>query len=195
MILHTVGVIGLLSEYKELFLKLTSINLLISFIIVLLNQKEKNKHFILFCCIVFDLGFIIELIGVKTGFIFGNYNYGETLGFKLFDIPLIIGINWLLLIYCTGVMIEKVSENSITKSTIGALLLVFLDLLIEPVAIKYDFWAWENGIIPLQNYVAWFLISFIFLIIFNKLNFGKNNFVAKIFLAVQLIFFIVLNCV
>ena len=41
---------------------------------------------------------LTEAIGVNTGLLFGTYEYGANLGFKIFGVPLIIGVNWTVLI-------------------------------------------------------------------------------------------------
>ena len=33
------------------------------------------------------IGFVIEVIGVKTGYVFGSYSYGDSLGFKILEVP------------------------------------------------------------------------------------------------------------
>ncbi len=195
LLLHAVGLLGLNSGYRELFLALTPINLFLSFVILFINQQEKNKAFILFCSCIFVLGFSAEVIGVKTGLLFGVYTYGNTLGLKLFNVPLIIGVNWLILVYAAGTILHKLPLHILLKSLIGAAMLTILDVLIEPVAIKFDFWHWENGNIPMQNYIAWFIISFIFLLLYNKFQFNKNNLPAKVLYIVQIVFFIVLNLI
>ena len=43
-----------------------------------------------------------------------------------------------------------------------ALLMVCFDLLMEPAAVKLDYWKWTNNHIPLRNYLMWFGLSFIF---------------------------------
>ena len=40
-----------------------------------------------------------------------------------------------------------------------ALLMVVFDFVMEPAAVKLRYWTWQDGIIPLQNYIAWFLVS------------------------------------
>jgi len=193
IILHAVGLLGLSSSYRYLFLMLSPVNLLLCFLILLINQQEKNKAFTLFCVIIFILGFSLELIGVKTGLLFGEYAYGNTLGIKLLNVPLIIGINWLLLVYCAGVILHKLQLHIVLKCLIGAAMLTFLDVLIEPVAIKLDFWNWNQGQIPIQNYIAWFIISFFMLLLFEKMRFNKNNLPAKVLYVVQVVFFALLN--
>ncbi len=193
IIFHLVGIIGIHSSYKELFLQLTPFNLLLSCTLLFINQKQFNRSFFIVCFIIYVSGFLVELIGVKSGVIFGNYQYGDTLGLKLFDIPLIIGINWLILIYSAGCISNRLNSNIFVKSIKGAAMLVALDLLIEPVAIKYNFWQWSNSAIPTQNYVAWFVIGFCFLLIFNKFDFNKNNKLAQTLYIIELVFFALLN--
>lgn len=74
-------------------------------------------------------------------------------------------------------------------------LMTSLDYLVEPVAIKLDFWNWENEIIPLQNYLMWFIKS---IFIHGLIYFFRpkiNTKVSFIIIGTQLIFFGVLNLV
>ena len=68
-----------------------------------------------------------------------------------------------------------------------------IDVLIEPVAVKFDYWSWQDQIIPLQNFVAWYIISFLMLRAYYELEFRKTNNVAGTLLICQIVFFIVLN--
>jgi len=139
-------------------------------------------------------GFFIEVIGVNTGLIFGDYSYGEALGLKVLSTPLLIGVNWLILIYCTGVLLEYFKlKNSIIFSLIGALILLGIDFLIEPVAIRFNYWSWSGGQIPLQNYIGWYIFSFLLFFVFKGLDFNKNNKAAIVLLFAQIGFFLGLN--
>ena len=151
VVIHTAGIIGIHSSYRDLFLILSPLNLIICISLLFLNHKKFTQPFALFCVIVFAGGFLIEVIGVKTGIIFGNYSYGNTLGIQFLGVPLIIGINWLMLIYCVGIICNRFYNSSnLLKSMFGAIMMVFLDFFIEPVAIKYDFWSWTKIVICRQ---------------------------------------------
>jgi len=191
--MHAVGVIGLLSEWSVIFLLITPFFLLLTFSLVLLNHKTFSTPFILFACIVIFASFFIEFIGVNTGKIFGNYTYGNTLGFKIGNTPLLIGILWFILIYNIGIMISSWSTSTVLKSLLGAFYMVFIDFFIEPVAIKLGFWSWENNSIPIQNYIAWFSVSFVFFLLFYTMNFKKHNPIATIVYCTQIGFFILVN--
>ena len=67
--------------------------------------------------------------------------------------------------------------------------MVAYDVLMEPVAIRLDFWHWPEGSIPLQNYFAWFVVAFALLVAVHR-AFGRiNNRVAIALIAIQLAFF------
>ena len=193
VVVHVAGIIGLQTEYKDLFLMCTPVNLLLSIGLLFWNHTEFNKSFFIFSVLTFLTGYFIEVAGVKTGMIFGHYSYGKTLGFKLLDVPVIIGINWLMLIYIVGIILNKINTNTLFKSFFGAATLTTLDFFIEVVAIKYDFWKWSNYTPPIQNFVAWFIVSFLLLLLFNTMNFSKNNKLAQGLFIIQLVFFVTLS--
>ena len=97
-ILYAVGLVGSV-VFKLDLLKLSPINLIISAIVLFYFHKPKNTLFWIWVIGVFQAGYILELIGVSTGRIFGQYFYGNNLGFKLADVPVIIGLNWVMLCY------------------------------------------------------------------------------------------------
>lgn len=191
---YLTGSAGLANEQlRQFFLPLTPLTLIFSFICVLAFHKEWNSHFMIFLVLTFLSGFLVEAAGVATGLIFGSYTYGKTLGTKIFNTPVIIGINWLILIYSVGTTLYKVSLPTQIKCMAGALVLVILDFFIEPVAIELNFWSWNNHYVPVQNYIAWFTISFLLLNLFYKMRFEKRNAIAPFLLIIQFTFFIILN--
>jgi putative membrane protein len=174
-ILHGVGVYGLNSAYVEWFKLLTPLNLIISTGLVIAFHKGKNTAFWLVVAGIYLTGFLVEWAGVATGILFGEYAYGATLGFKLFDIPLMIGVNWLMLVLATSSAVNKVPLPWFVKGPLAAVLMVFLDFLIEPVAMKHDMWMWQDGIIPTQNYVMWLVVSLVMCSVYFYVKFNKVN--------------------
>ncbi|MEA5258112.1 carotenoid biosynthesis protein [Arcicella aquatica] len=197
-LMYLVGFIGLMIPLtREYFKLLSPFNLWISLILLLLFQQDFQLKFILFAIITFLIGFFVEVLGVHTGIIFGQYYYGKTLGIQLFDVPIVIGANWFILVYSSGHIIEKLFKNlnpffgrNILLSTVAASLMVCLDLIIEPVAIRLDFWQWHFNKIPIQNYVGWFIISFGLQYYFISSKFLKNNALAPLLFYLQFIFFL-----
>jgi len=195
VLFHLVGLAGLLiAAARPLFLQLVPYHLLLMMLVLFYTHDGFNKKFAGFFLFVFIVGFTVEWIGVHTGKLFGNYAYGPTLGLQIDDIPVIMGINWFLLIYATGVTLQYLPIKAISVRVFaGALLLVLLDLLIEPVAIRLNYWHWVDKAIPLNNYLCWFIISMAFLLVFELLRFRKQSLVAVILLVCQFIFFAALQ--
>jgi bisanhydrobacterioruberin hydratase len=194
ILFHIVGLIGFaIPSLQPLFLKLVPWHILLMLIVIVCSHRPSEGKFLLFALLIFLSSFILEWIGVHKHWVFGEYSYGPTLGIKIDAIPLIIGVNWFLLIYSAGVLMQRTRIRSIFIRVItSALLLVLLDLLIEPVAQHFDYWHWANNTIPIKNYISWFLVSGVMLFVFEKFGFKKQSIVAPVFLLVQFVFFLVL---
>lgn len=190
-IIYLVGLIGLnLTEYRDLFLSLSATNLIFTMLILLIGRQSKHALFFLFLLICFMVGYCAEWIGVHTGYLFGDYQYGHNMGFKLFEIPLIIGLNWGLLVVCSAETIALLKLNCWISVLFSSLLMTLLDFLIEPVAIKSDFWNWE-GPIPIYNYICWFLIAIPLHFLYFKWRLKEANKVhTGLFFILALFFFI-----
>ena len=188
--MYLAGFIGLkITELAPIFRFLTPFNLLASLAILFYFQKEWNRNLLIFSTLTLFFGFFVEVFGVKTGVIFGKYLYETLLGFKILEVPPVIACNWLMLIYCVGSFHCKFNQPIYQKVFSGAMLLTMLDFLMEPVAVKLKMWAWETEQIPIQNYVAWFIISAILLTVFHLLKFRKDNPISLWLFILQILFF------
>ena len=194
VIFHLVGFWGLaLSGNQVYFQQLTPLNLLLTVFLLFLNCRAYDKALLLFAFFTFAVSFLAEVIGVHTGLLFGNYQYGAALGFKLWQVPLLIGVNWVMLVYCSGIAARNLLKNPFSAALLGALLMVLLDFLIEPVAIIYDFWTWQTAEIPLWNYVCWLVLALVLQVYFQFSGVLKNNALAWPVLVIQAVFFFALN--
>lgn len=192
-LLHVVGIIGMLSPFQEYFRLLTPLNLLTSALILWVNHRERNREMLWYSIFIVVLGFLVEYIGVRFGIIFGSYAYGATLGPKLFNVPIIIGLNWLLVMYCIATLTDSLKIPTGIKIMVGASLAVAVDWLIEPVAMHFDFWSWKDGIVPFQNYVGWFFTSIVMQGAYHLLKVKAENKLALPYYFAQLFFFLILN--
>ncbi len=194
-ILYLVGIVGVALPFHPDFVLLTPLNLLISLIIMLMFHDEWNQRIIIFLFTSYLVGFGAELFGVQTGFLFGDYQYGHVLGPKIWGTPLMIGVNWMILAYASGTIANTVLNNLhwLLRAVFAALLMVGLDVLIEPVAMRLGFWSWAGDTVPLQNYIGWFLVALPLLCIFTITLKSVRNKVAIALFILQFIFFLSLN--
>lgn len=192
-ILYSVGLVCMfISSLKPSVLALTPYTLLISFILLLSSYKWK-KSLLMVSVTLMVLGFLVEWLGVKTGWVFGSYAYGSVLGPKLFDVPLIIGVNWAMLaLICHG-MAHFFVPHQWGSIFLGAALMTGMDFLMEPVAVANGYWHWKDGIIPVYNYVCWFVVAWIANALIHRVSLTKMNNISLVLFLVLNLFFLIQN--
>jgi len=132
ILVYVSGSIGFVVN-PPFFSPFTPYTLLLTCFVFLIHSPLADKKFLLAFFSIAFLGFIIEVIGVKTGFIFGKYSYGNGLGYKLLDVPLIISINWAILI-CAGIRtVSRIFANKIKALAEAALLITLINIIKETI--------------------------------------------------------------
>ena len=161
------------------------------------SPQLKRWRLVLWSIIVVVGSVGIEWLGVRTGKIFGAYMYGQTLRPLIDGVPISIGCAWFVMLVASVAVAQKIAPKFVVESTIklavcGAVLMVFFDLFMEPAAGILDYWIWENNHIPLQNYLAWFGLSFVFAAIGIKVGLFSDPPLPRIafhFYFAQLVYF------
>lgn len=196
IIFYAVGILGLSFPVTKKYIEvLTPYTLIMNMALLMIYHRPwKKNHAVLFTVIA-AAGFLVEVAGVYSGLVFGDYQYGRVLGIKILDTPLIIGINWLMLIYFVYHLTGISGISRWLQIIIGALLMVTYDVILEPVAIKINMWSWSGGDIPFQNYAAWFIISIVFLSLLHAFRIRAENRISPGLFAIQAGFILSLNII
>lgn len=194
VIFYIVGFLGLVIPIShQLFLKLFPLALVLSFVVILFfNQDPFDQKTIIVLTLIGILSYLIEVTGVYTHIIFGNYKYGESLGIKLLNTPLLIGVNWVMLTYSGSSIAERISVPSSMKILIASALILIYDLILEQIAPVVDMWSWKNNIVPVRNYIAWFVIALVFQTFIRIAGIKTRNSIAWKIILIQAIFFLLL---
>ncbi|PIZ66155.1 hypothetical protein COY14_00820 [Candidatus Roizmanbacteria bacterium CG_4_10_14_0_2_um_filter_36_9] len=125
-------------------------------------------------------GFVFEFYGLKYGTLFGgHYIYAvETL--KFMTVPINVILYWAVFIY-TGYVVTNSFLYNLGKNkpslknknlkllplliVVDALIVVAIDLFMDPVQVAQGNWSWPNGGpyfgIPIGNFVGWIVITII----------------------------------
>ena len=188
-VIHIAGIIGI-HLVPEIFLKTSFVSIIIPLTLYLYRIKPIKVEWIIIF-LVYLITFFSEWIGVNYGWLFGSYEYGDSLGFKIDGVPIIMGANWLLLGLVCRDVVKKIISNHWLIIILSALLMVLIDTLIEPLSNRLDFWTWKNNIIPFSNYKDWFLIALLNQYIFSFLKFKKDMFFWSLgYIIILVLFFI-----
>jgi putative membrane protein len=194
ILFHLIG-LGLFL-YPDRIEGLSGFNMLLCAVLVFFSSDNWRTEAYLLLGIIVG-GFTVEAIGVNTGLLFGTYEYGSELGPKICGVPLVLGFNWYCVVAaCAHLFLRWFPSNIplIIKAIIVGLFCVILDYFIEPVAMKYNFWDWENSIIPMYNYVCWFVFATLFASVYLQ-KVKRLNSTAHFLFYIWLGFFFILNLI
>ncbi|MFO8050749.1 MAG: carotenoid biosynthesis protein [Thermoplasmatota archaeon] len=195
MILFLVGSVGhAVSATRDLMLFLTPIFLLSTGLLVLLPEiLERNFKTLVWCGVIYLITFSLEALGVATGAVFGEYHYGSTLGPELFEVPVVIGFNWVIVIIASAELVMLFTRKRYLVAPLTGLAAMLFDIILEPVAIELDYWHWVGESIPLQNYAAWFVIAGIMGFTYPGFMAGKGRKMLIVYLLLQTLLFLFLR--
>ena len=174
---------------RQSVLNLTPIHLFVMFALFLWANSYFSIKLIKAIIVIYLIGVLAEVLGVRYNMIFGNYYYGNSLGPQVLEVPLIIGFNWLTLSFATYGVSSYLFKKKTVITVFASILMVLTDYIIEPMAGALDFWYWAGGKIPIQNYVGWFFVSLIIHSILVKMNFKFNIKLCLALLLSQILFF------
>ena len=159
---YVIGILGFAIPFShDFFRHLIPVNILLTTLLILIYHRPITLRFILLTLLVAILGYGSEVAGVKTGFLFGDYSYGSILGPKVAEVPVIMGLNWVLMVYGGLAVASRTGSGIIPVCLLSAVLVTTSDIIIEQFALMTGMWTWEGGDPPLRNYMGWFLVSFI----------------------------------
>ncbi|MFT4749615.1 MAG: hypothetical protein ACI819_000039 [Neolewinella sp.] len=70
-------------------------------------RTNQDKRLFLWLAVAYAFTFVMEALGVATGAIFGEYQYGPTMWFQWLGVPFVIALNWCVLtLACNEVAIR-----------------------------------------------------------------------------------------
>ena len=145
--------------------------------------------------ILFVLPFVAEVYGVNSGHLFGHYRYTDALGTRLFGVPLIIGVAWVLILYASAHLASLLvspapyieQDDSRWRkfashaglAGVGAFAATAWDLMMDPVAVGAGWWRWHGGGaytphveggVPISNFLGWWIVAFLCLFLYQSLQ-------------------------
>ncbi|MBZ0265268.1 carotenoid biosynthesis protein [bacterium] len=126
------------------------------------------KWTLFFAITTMSIPYLNEIIGHKTGFPSGRYQYRGDVGAMLpGGVPLAVIFMWWMLLYASLIathavlIVFSLPGNPLLIAVLTAIFAAGWDLLADPVAVDSKLWEWEKkgkwmGI-PLSNYASWML--------------------------------------
>lgn len=199
---YSVGLLLFILPFtRDFFISVIWISLLLVMAMVFYHHKLWNISFISLSLFIIISSFFLEMAGIATGEIFGNYRYERGLGPQINGTPLIIGLNWLWLVYGSHDIANRIISKTLLPLPVriagriitGALLMIIYDIVLEWIAPAMQMWRFSEDYPPLQNFITWFIAAIIYHCCFELFNIHTNNRPARMLFWIQILFFIAIG--
>ncbi len=159
------------------------------------------KRALLFGVTGYVIAWLSEFLSINIGFPYGHYYYLNASRGKeiwVLGVPLMDSISYVFLAYASYslallvfsplsrsrwilyVLETKKIRYSLQVRILGALLFVYLDIIIDPIALRGDRWFLgqiygypEQGVyfgVPLSNFLGWFVVGFSMIYFLQKID-------------------------
>ena len=109
--------------------------------------------------------YAVELVGVRTGFPYGEFRYGVDLGPTVAGVPLGLPVFFLPLVMnayllCLLLLGRRAERRAVRLGSVVAAVLA-MDVVLDPGAVALGFWIYAGGGafygVPLSNFAGWVL--------------------------------------
>ena len=190
------GFIGLAIPYTfPFFVILTPLAILVALgMLIMCHKRPTDWRFFTAMGIVFVLSYVVELLKVHVFFFDGIFIFGDSFGPILLNIPMLIGICWIALLYICAAIADRLQTNTVMKILAASGLVVLFDVVLELVANKMDFWYWMKDI-PFGNYVMWFIVALIMFTIMKIFKVNIENKLAVPMYVTLIVFMLLLSVI
>ncbi len=112
-------------------------------------------------------GLLVEAIGVGTGLPFGQYAYGDGLGPRLADVPVIIPLAWTWMAWPAWLAASALTTRTVTRIVVAGTALAGWDLFLDPQMVAEGYWRFDQPTralpgttgVPVGNYAGWLAVA------------------------------------
>ena len=113
---------------------------------------------------VFTFG--VELLGSRTGFPFGEYDYTTALSPRLGGVPLLVSCAWAAITLIVHGMFDFALRSALPRVLLMAGSITAWDVFLDPQMVGEGYWQWEASSlafrgIPLVNYAGWIVTALV----------------------------------
>ncbi|BCU66789.1 hypothetical protein HS7_02260 [Sulfolobales archaeon HS-7] len=138
-------------------------------IVSLILISIRRKDVITVVLVSMIVGFLFEELGIHTGIPFGRYAYNFPP--YILGVPIFVILGWGVFSFISYLVIMDFPKKY--KVIFFPLLMVIIDLSVDPVMVTAGFWTWAPSAvewfgIPVTNFLGWYLVSLIISLTFSN---------------------------
>jgi uncharacterized membrane protein len=145
---------------------------------------QRNRQTIFELLAAFAFGLLLEIANIHF---FHTYYYSDQFLLRIFDAPIAVGLGWAVIIYSAMLLSDQYRISWTIKPIFDAFTALVLDLSMDAVAIRLNFWHWQIPFnqewygVPFENLFGWIAVVFIFSFIIRFIRtLNPKRFLTKI---------------
>lgn len=147
------------------------------FALVHCTRVYRFRGAMIFTLISLATGYLMEFIGVHTGFPFGHYYFTDQMGPKLFAVPILMGPAYVGMGYVSWtvarIILSHENEQSrpsgprlLALPVVASFAMVAWNLAFDPALSTFGhYWVWLDGGayfgVPISNFLGWLLTNYL----------------------------------
>ena len=202
---------NLKKDFLIKFLSLSLPVLILFFHAFLTLTPIRTIIFYLTACL---FGLVFEILGLKFGTFFGGHYVYQLAGPRIYGVPLSVVVYWGVFIYTgycftTSLLYWLNADKPNYKEKnfwllpvfvfLDGLIVVAIDLFMDPLQVKAGNWAWLEGGpyfgVPVGNFIGWFTVAAASTIIFRSYEYffpKENNKIGKSIFVIPIVWYAVI---
>lgn len=122
--------------------------------------------------------YLIEYVGLKTGWPYGNFEYLVELGPMIGGVPIGLPVFFIPLVVNSYLLVNLFEvDNFVKRFSYTLALIILVDLVLDPAAVSLGIWTYSEGFyygVPLSNFAGW-LISGSVAILMLEYGFDRSK--------------------
>jgi uncharacterized membrane protein len=139
---------------------------IVSFLLIFSRAVyQRNRQTIFELLSAFAFGLLLEVANI---YLTNAYYYSDQFLLRIFDVPIAIGMGWAVIIYSAMLLSDQYRVFWTIKPVFDAFTALVLDLSMDAIAIRLDFWNWQIPFnqewygVPFANLFGWIAVVFTF---------------------------------
>lgn len=192
MLIYMTSLVGFITPHQQAwYLFYTPFFILLNALFLILYHPQKGKDLLQYMGLSMGIGFLVELVALQIGNLYGQYTFGSSLGPTALGVPFIMPIYWFMLAYSSACLAAKVpTQNNWLVQSIGTILMISLTFAIQQVAQSLQFWTLEGNSSIAFVFGFYVLVSFGLQYLFSRLKLDVSNPMALYVYGGLLLFFL-----
>jgi len=142
------------------YLQIFEFGMLLLFILCIVDAARKGRRRVIELIGASVAGLVLEVLAV---IFLGLYWYSDSFVLAVMGAPVCIGLGWGIVVYLSMSITDNLGLDIRLRPLLDGIIALNVDLAMDVVAIRVDFWQWEFGSffgVPYFNYLVWFLFVY-----------------------------------